>query len=35
MAILITNAPIKPAIAFDRVHMHELRIIVSAENKGD
>ena len=35
MAILITNAPIKPAITFDRVHMHELRILVSAENKGD
>lgn len=32
MAILITNAPIKPAITFDRVHMHELRILVSAEN---
>lgn len=32
MAILITNAPVKPAIVFDRVHMHELRILVSAEN---
>ena len=32
MAILITNAPVKPAIIFDRVHMHELRILVSAEN---
>ena len=32
MAILITNAPVKPAITFDRVHMHELRILVSAEN---
>ena len=32
MAILITNAPVKPAITFDRVHMHELRITVSAEN---
>lgn len=32
MAILITNAPVKPVITFDRVHMHELRIIVSAEN---
>ena len=35
MAILITNAPVKPAITFDRVHMHELRILVSAESKGD
>ena len=32
MAILITNAPVKPAITFDRVHMHELRLLVSAEN---
>lgn len=32
MAILITNAPVKPAIVYDRVHMHELRILVSAEN---
>lgn len=32
MAILITNAPIKPAIIYNRVHMHELRILVSAEN---
>lgn len=35
MATLITNAPVKPAITLDRVHMHELRSLVSAESKGN
>ena len=34
MAIIITNTPVKPAITLDCVHMHKLRILVSAESKG-
>lgn len=32
MPIKIANAPIKPAVVFDQVHLRELRIVLSEDN---
>lgn len=32
MPIVISNAPVKPAITYDKVHLRELRIVLSDEN---
>lgn len=32
MPIIIQNAPVKPAITYDKVHLRELRIVLSEDN---
>lgn len=32
MPIVISNAPVKPAVIYDKVHLRELRIVLSEDN---
>jgi hypothetical protein len=32
MPIVISNAPVKPAITYDKVHLRELRIVLTEDN---